>query len=304
MILEMASMSQALSAQATPGDIAVVSRFASPMNRSAEAPDDSSVASLLEADEPPAVVVENEHGVSPFFLTCDHAGWRIPRRLGSLGLPASELERHIAWDIGAEAVARRLAQLLDSALVVQTYSRLVIDCNRALGVASSIVEISEHTQIPGNRGLSADVVAARVRAVFRPYHDRIGQLLDRRRQAGRPTILIAVHSFTPVFKGVARPWHIGILYNRDRRFADLMLQSCREEPDLCVGDNEPYSVGDLTDYTIPMHGEQRGLPHVEIEIRQDLITETSGQSEWAARLARIMAEGERRLTMSSGAVPA
>jgi len=178
---------------------------------------------------------------------------------------------------------------------MQTYSRLVIDSNRAPGVPTSIVTLSESTEIPGNRNLGADQVAARVREVFKPYHDRIVALLDSRKQRKRPTILVAMHSFTPVFKGVARPWHIGVLYNRDRRLAGIMLDLLRAEPDLTVGDNEPYSVGDLTDYTIPVHGEQRGIPHVEIEIRQDLIAGADGQAAWADRLARVLTAAERRL---------
>jgi predicted N-formylglutamate amidohydrolase len=155
--------------------------------------------------------------------------------------------------------------------------------------------------VPGNRRLGADQVAARRREIFEPYHDRIVELLDRRQRSGRPTVLIAMHSFTPVFKGVARPWHVGMLYNRDRRLAQVMLQLLRGEPDLCVGDNEPYSVGDLTDYTIPVHGERRGIPHVEIELRQDLIASPAQQTAWADRLARILAEAYRRLTRERAA---
>ena len=254
-----------------------------------------SMSRLLAPDEPPTFTVDNADGPSPFFLTCDHAGKIIPRRLGSLGVPDSELVRHIAWDIGAAATSRLLSRRLGAALVMQTYSRLVIDSNRAPGVPTSIVTLSESTEIPGNRNLGADQVAARVREVFKPYHDRIVALLDSRKQRKRPTILVAMHSFTPVFKGVARPWHIGVLYNRDRRLAGIMLDLLRAEPDLTVGDNEPYSVGDLTDYTIPVHGEQRGIPHVEIEIRQDLIAGADGQAAWADRLARVLTAAERRL---------
>lgn len=251
---------------------------------------------LLAPDEPPAVIAHNEAGRSPFFLTCDHAGRAIPRRLGSLGLPEAELNRHIALDIGALAVAQQLSQRLDATLIAQPYSRLVIDSNRSPEVASSIVEISELTEIAGNRGLSRAEVEARRREIFEPYHRRIVAALDQRQKEGRPTVLIAVHSFTPVFKGVSRPWQIGVLYNRDTRFADIMLDLLRREGDLTVGDNEPYAVGDLTDYTIPVHGEQRGIPHVELEIRQDLIGDTPGQTAWADRLARILAEAHRRLT--------
>lgn len=253
---------------------------------------------LLDPDEPPPVTLLNEAGGSPFFLTGDHAGAAIPRRLGNLGLSADDRGRHIACDIGIAGVARDLSRLLDAALVLQSYSRLVIDCNRDPTVPSSIPEISEMTEIPGNRGLDEAARAARVAAIFRPYHETIAAALNRRREAGRASVLTALHSFTPVFKGVARPWHVGVLYNRDARLAHPLLALLRTEGDLTVGDNEPYKVGDLTDYTVPVHGERRGLPYVEIEIRQDLIAEPTGQAAWARRLARLLpaayAAAERR----------
>src|SRR6266446_8709996 len=156
---------------------------------------------LLAHDEPLPVSFENEAGRSVFFLTCDHAGRAIPRRLGGLGLPEHETERHIAWDIGIGAVGRQLSRLLDAAMIVQTYSRLVIDCNRDPNVPSSIPEISETTEIPGNRGLNRAAQAARVDAIFRPYHDALAAALDRRAAEARDSVLVALHSFTPVFKG-------------------------------------------------------------------------------------------------------
>ncbi|MGA8381473.1 MAG: N-formylglutamate amidohydrolase [Stellaceae bacterium] len=243
---------------------------------------------LLDPDEPDPAALDNEAGGSAFFLTCDHGGRAIPRRLGRLGLPEPETFRHIAWDIGVAAVGRLLSAQLDAALIVQEYSRLVIDCNRDPSVPSSIAEISEDTPIPGNCGLDPAGRTARIEAVFRPYHDRIGAALDRRRAVGRPTMLVALHSFTPVYKGVSRPWHVGVLYNRDARLAHPFLGLLRAEGDLTVGDNEPYRVTDQTDYTVPVHGERRGLPYLEIEIRQDLIGEPSGQANWAERLARLL----------------
>jgi len=243
---------------------------------------------LLDPDEPGPVTLDNEAGSSVFFLTCDHAGRAFPRRLGRLGLPESETLRHIAWDIGIGAVGRRLSRLLDAAVILQTYSRLVIDCNRDPNVPSSIPEISETTEIPGNRGLSEDARAARVEAIFRPYHNAIAAALDRRAAEARESALVALHSFTPVFKEVSRPWQVAVLFNRDRRLAHSLAELLRAEGDLFVGENEPYTVSDLTDYTVPVHGEQRGLPHVEIELRQDLITDRAGQQEWAERLARLL----------------
>ncbi|MGA2189436.1 MAG: N-formylglutamate amidohydrolase [Steroidobacteraceae bacterium] len=243
---------------------------------------------LLGADEPPPVIEAGRHGKSDFVIVVDHAGRRIPRALKDLGVPESELERHIAWDIGALEVARRMAATLDAALVAQTYSRLVIDCNRDPKVATSIPTVGESTVIPGNQGLSADEVAARRAEIFDPYHAHIRALLDERAAAGRRTILVAQHSMTPVFKGVRREMHAAVLYNRDRRFAGLVLDALRREPGLVIGDNEPYFVSDDTDYSVPRHGEARGLPHVEIEIRQDLIAEGAGQDEWARRLSRVL----------------
>ena len=243
---------------------------------------------LLEPDELVPVTLENEAGTSPFFLTCDHAGRAFPRRLGTLGLPEHETWRHIAWDIGIGRVGRELSRLLDAAVVLQTYSRLVIDCNRDPEVPSSIPEISETTEIPGNHGLSKAERATRVESIFRPYHDAISAALDRRGTAGQLSVVVALHSFTPVFKGVARPWHVAVLFNRDSRLAHALAELLRGEGGLMVGENEPYAVSDLTDYTVPVHGERRGLPHVEIEIRQDLIARPEGQREWAERLARLL----------------
>ncbi len=246
------------------------------------------LALLLDPDEPDPVAFDNKEGPSVFFLTCDHAGRAIPRRLDRLGLPQAETLRHIAWDIGIGAVGERLSGLLGAACVRQRYSRLVIDCNRDPAVPSSIPEVSETTEIPGNRGLGAAVRAARQEAIFRPYHARIAAALDRRAAAGRTTALIALHSFTPVFKGEVRPWHAAVLFNRDARLARCLGALLRAEAGLVIGENEPYAVSDVTDYTVPVHGERRGLPHVEIEIRQDLIAEPVGQAIWAERLARLL----------------
>lgn len=242
---------------------------------------------LLQPDEPPAVTVMRADGKSDFFFTCEHAGNRIPRRLGTLGLGPKDLGRHIAWDIGAKAVSEGLSDRLDATLVCQTYSRLVIDCNRSPDVPAAILAVSEATEVPGNQKVSPREAAARTREVFHPYHDRIEALLDQRAASGRTSILVTLHSFTPSYHGVTRPWHIGLLYNRDARLAKAMFEVLANEPDLCVGDNEPYAVEDESDYTVPVHGERRGIPHIEIEIRQDLIEHAEGQREWADRLARV-----------------
>lgn len=243
---------------------------------------------LLAADEPQPVTVYNAAAASPFLLVADHAGKVIPRGLGRLGLAEAELGRHIAWDIGIAGLGRFMADALDAALIRQNYSRLVIDCNRPLDAASSIPAISESTDIPGNAGLTDADKAARANAIFHPYHDRIEAELERRRQSGRTTALISLHSFTPVFKGETRPWHAAVLYNRDPRFALRLLALLNAEKEFTVGENVPYTVSDASDYTIPVHAERRGLHHVLIEIRQDLIADESGQRDWALRLARLL----------------
>jgi predicted N-formylglutamate amidohydrolase len=248
---------------------------------------------LLTAEDPSPVRVLRAAGASDLFLTADHAGRTIPKALGTLGVSDAEMERHIAWDIGIAAVTEHLSALLDATAVLQTYSRLVIDCNRHPSWPAAMPEISEHTPVPGNLGLSAEAREARVAAIFTPYHDRIAGLLDAR--AKRRTVLIAMHSFTPSFKGESRAMQVGMLYNKDPRLARILLQLLREEGDLVVGDNAPYAVTEDSDYGIPTHGEKRGLAHVEVEIRQDLIASADGQEAWAKRFARLLTAADAAL---------
>jgi predicted N-formylglutamate amidohydrolase len=250
---------------------------------------------LLGPAEPSPFRVLRPHGTAPFVLTADHAGRRMPERLGRLGLTAGDLDRHIAWDIGIAGVTEYLSELLDAPAILQTYSRLVIDCNRTPGLPTSIPLISEATEIPGNQSISAAEAEARRLAIFEPYHAAIRQVLDARLGAGQRTILVAMHSFTPVYLGERRAVEVGVLYNRDPSYPSILLELLRSGGDLVVGDNEPYRVTDTSDYGIPVHGERRGLPHAEIEIRQDLIETTAGQNAWAARMATLLTEADRRL---------
>jgi predicted N-formylglutamate amidohydrolase len=220
---------------------------------------------------------QNSGGRSPFLFTCDHYGRLIPAMLG---------------DLGVSGVAERLSAALDAHLVAQRYSRLVIDCNRPPDAASSIPLISEATLVPGNEGLSREAAQSRRELIFDPYHQRIDAAIDERLRAGRPTVLVSLHSFTPSYAGIRRSWHIGTLYHRDTVLPPLVLQGLRAEPDLVVGDNEPYAVTDDTDYTIPVHGERRGLINSGIEIRQDLISDAAGETAWAERLTRVFSEIE------------
>ena len=250
---------------------------------------------LLSEEDVPPVHEDNAAATSPFLLTSDHYGRLIPGALGDLGLPASEMTRHIAWDVGIAGVADALSQHLGAHLIAQRYSRLVIDCNRPPDVPSSIPRISEATVIPGNEAITREAAQTRQQAIFDPYHRRIAEVIETRLRQSIPTVLVSLHSFTPVYAGIVRPWHIGTLYHRDTQLPPRLLKLLREESDLVVGDNEPYAVSDDTDYTIPVHGEARGLMNTGIEIRQDLITAAAGQITWAERLARIFREIEKML---------
>jgi predicted N-formylglutamate amidohydrolase len=207
------------------------------------------------------------------------------------------LQTHIGWDIGAAEVAQLLAKQLDAVLILQSYSRLVIDCNRLLNSPGSIALVSDNIPIPGNAALTSLDAEQRAAAIFSPYHDRIRLELDTRGAQQRPTVLVSVHSFTPVFQGFVRPWHVGTLYNRDPRVARALMRELRADPTLVVGDNEPYAASDATDFAIPQHAELRRLPHVGIEIRQDLIGDRAGQQLWARRLAEALT---RSLESSAG----
>jgi predicted N-formylglutamate amidohydrolase len=243
---------------------------------------------LLAPDEPPPFEILNPKAASPWVINCDHASNRVPRALGTLGLTDAELARHIGWDIGAAAVTRGLVARLDAWAILQNYSRLVIDCNRRLDVPSSIPVRSENTDIPGNIGITGEDADRRRQEVFAPYHAAIAAALDARKAVGRATLLVAMHSFTPIYDGQYRPMQAAVLYNRDPRLASALYHRLCAEPGLVVGDNEPYHVADDTDYAVPVHAEPRGLAHVEIEIRQDLIADAAGQAEWIERFARLL----------------
>ncbi len=243
----------------------------------------SHVRPLLAADEPPPFTLVNPEGAASAVLVCDHASNRIPRGLGNLGLEADQLGEHIAWDPGAAEVARGLAARLDAPLLLGGYSRLVIDLNRPLANPESIPEQSDGVPIPGNLGLTRQARAQRVAALYDPYHQAIARLLASR--AERATLLFSIHSFTPVLGDERRPWPVSIACWHDRRLADRMLHALRLRGDLLVGDNQPYGVDDVHDYTLPTHGEGRGIPYVMIEIRQDGLPHPADVAAWVERLA-------------------
>lgn len=236
---------------------------------------------------PAPVRVLNGMGASRYVLLCEHAARYIPEEYKGLGLAADDLTRHIAWDIGAANVAEALSTLLDAPLVMAGYSRLLIDLNRPIGSATSIPEVSENTVIPGNVALTPEERARRIALFFEPYQQAVRQLLDARRESARATTIVGIHSFTPVYKGITRPWHAGILYRKASRFGHALAQALGGGAKF-IAENEPYQIEDDSDYTVPVHGEARGLDAVLVEIRQDLITDREGAGSWAARLAAAL----------------
>jgi predicted N-formylglutamate amidohydrolase len=243
---------------------------------------------FFESDEPSPVRVLVETTPSPFLLTVDHASNQIPRTLENLGLCTTERYRHIAWDIGIAGVAEQLAERLNATTVLQNYSRLVIDCNRQPNLPDAFPTISETTLIPGNLNLSDLDRQARRKAIFDPYHRTIAEQIHQRKERGQHTIYVALHSFTPIFKGKLRPMHVAVLYNRTPRFAKRLAELLRVEEGLTVAENAPYRVSDETDYGVPIHAEKGGLDYVLIEIRQDLLTTETERDAWAKRLARLL----------------
>ncbi len=237
---------------------------------------------LLGPDDPPAVEVLNGDNRHSVVLVCEHAGQAVPTQLGDLGLPPGAIDDHIGWDIGARAVAVQVAQRLGAPLVMQRYSRLVIDCNRPPEAPDAMPEISDGVMVPGNRNLGEADRTARVTEIFAPFHAKVTDLLDQ--YPCRATF--AIHSFTPQMNGQGRPWDIGFLYRHDTD-TSTRLQSIIQamRPDLIIGMNQPYQIDDASDWFVPRHGEASGLAHSLIEIRNDHIRDATGQAAWADLLA-------------------
>jgi predicted N-formylglutamate amidohydrolase len=238
---------------------------------------------LLTAGDPPPFEPVNLAGRSSTVLICDHASNRIPARLGDLGLGAEALQTHIAWDPGAAAVARALSGLLDAPLLLSGYSRLVIDCNRPPASPDSIAERSAGIAVPGNREVTEPQRRQRIDELFTPYHRAIEALLDAR--TGQPTRLLSIHSFTPILDGMVRPWVVGVASRRARGFAAGLIHALRGCNLGVVGDNQPYAIDDAHDYSLPTHGERRGIDHAMVEIRQDGLREPADAWRWAEYLA-------------------
>lgn len=244
------------------------------------------VQAPMESHDPVRVV--NAAGKGRYVVVCEHASNWLPAALGTLGLDESDMKRHIAWDPGAQPVARRLSELLDATLVESCVSRLAIDCNRPLDAPDLIAEISETTRIPGNAGLGAAAREERIALSHRPFHEALEKVIQSRAASGRPTWIVTVHSFTPIYRGVSRPWHIGIIHDDDDRVAAPLLAGLERVDGIVVGENEPYSPADRVYYTLERHARPRDLPCAMIEIRNDEITDAAAQERWAERLASIL----------------
>jgi predicted N-formylglutamate amidohydrolase len=245
-------------------------------------------ATLLGRDDPAPFVVLGEGGAAPALIVCDHASRAVPLALDRLGLEELPTWQHIAWDIGAGELARGLAHALDAPAVLAGYSRLVVDCNRAPDAADAFRTESDGWVIPGNQQLTAEARRARLATIFDPYHECIAAMLAGFRTRGTVPLLIAVHSFSPIVGGQQRPWHAGVLWNHDAANARRLLAGLRNQPGLVVGDNEPYSGKHPGNYTIDHHANENGLPHVCIEVRQDLLGSPAGLERWVRLLARVI----------------
>lgn len=242
----------------------------------------------MDGAEAGPVRVFNRAAAGPFVLVCDHASNHVPEAYGTLGLPESDLMRHIAWDPGAAPVSRRMAVLLDAVLVESTISRLIVDCNRPLDAPDLMPALSESTEIPANRSVPVDERTRRIALAHAPFHDAIDAIVAERQAAGRATAIVSVHSFTPVYRGIPRPWHVGVIHDDDERLSAPMIAALSAIDGIVVGDNEPYSPADRVYYTLERHARARGLPCAMIEIRNDDIGDEAGQALWADRLADIL----------------
>ncbi|WP_454816114.1 N-formylglutamate amidohydrolase [Labrys neptuniae] len=239
---------------------------------------------LDQADWPPALEIMNEGGRSPIVLICEHASNHMPAEYEGLGLGAADLSRHIAWDVGAAEVTRHLSRLLDAPAFLAGYSRLLIDLNRPLGAPSSIPAVSEATKVPGNLGLGPAERKRREAVMFHPFHQGVARFLDARKARGEGSVIVAIHSYTPVFHGKQRPWHAGVLFAQAASMGRTVIEALRgRNPALLVEANVPYVI-DANDYAIPVHGDQRGNPAILIEIRNDLIATPDGAARWAGYL--------------------
>lgn len=251
---------------------------------------DPSPPPLLAADEPPPFTVLHPEATRPLLLLCDHASHRLPRVLGDLGVSETARLSHIGWDPGAAAVCRLLADRFQATAILSSYSRLVVDLNRAPGDPSAIPAVSDHLPIPGNQGLSEAEAKRRTEALFWPYHHEVAERIAHLWRLGRPPIIVSIHSCVPAMDGQRRPWHIGLMYNHDDRVTRAMLAALSgRRPWAVLGENQPYSGKDIG-FTVNTHAEPAGLPSLGVEFRQDLVTDAAGIADWAALFGDALAE--------------
>jgi predicted N-formylglutamate amidohydrolase len=236
----------------------------------------------------PAVAIERANAPSPVVLVCDHASNYLPSHYGSLGLAANDLLKHFAWDPGALAISRRLSELLDAPLAYGCVSRLLLDVNRDPSDLDSIVETADGVLVPGNTALSTAERERRVEEVYAPFHAAVEGLLAERAGRGIRSALVAIHTYAPNLRGIARPWHCGVIFARDARIGEALVNGLRAEAGLTVGVNEPYAPSDRVYHTMSRHGEDYGIPAVMIEVRNDLVSNDDGQRAWAMRLAPLL----------------
>jgi len=240
---------------------------------------------LIGPGDPPPFMIYNDNGKAPVLLVADHASPYFPANMNQLGLADWVLDQHVAWDIGSDRLTRFLSDRLDAPAVLAGFSRLIVDPNRQLDTPSAFMEISDGIAIPGNIGLDETQKALRVQSFFKPYHDAIADRLNAFEQRGIIPAFISVHTCTPVFDRIVRPWHICIMWDKDPRISQPLIDHFNRMEEICIGDNEPYSGRHPNDFTLDHHAEPAGLPHLGIEVRQDLVNDSSGARRWADILA-------------------
>lgn len=243
---------------------------------------------LIGPGDPPPYTIYNEQGDAPFILVCDHASRAFPRAMNQLGVADWVLDRHVAWDIGSDSLTRQLADRFNAPAVMAGYSRLIVDLNRQLNHDSAFLSVSDGIAIPGNLELSEEEKQLRTRSFFKPYHDAIQARIELFRDQGRIPAIISIHTCTPVYDRIVRKWHIGVMWDKDPRIARPLLENLAGMPEVCVGDNEPYSGQHPNDFTIDHHAESAGLPCVGVEVRQDLVASAEGAAHWSGVLGEAL----------------
>jgi predicted N-formylglutamate amidohydrolase len=245
---------------------------------------------VAKPDPHSAFRILRPEGKGRFIIFCDHASNRIPAELENLGLPASELGRHIAWDIGAAGITAELSDIFDAPAILCGTSRLVVDCNRQIHAHDLIPEVSDGATVPGNRDLSEAARQLRIEQWFEPYHAAIESIIADREARGLTSIALSIHSMTACLAGNVRPWQIALSSHKDRSLVDPIIEALRRPGNVTVGDNQPYDLDPAVDYSIPFHAMRRNMPHIQVEFRQDEVADPAGQVHWARYFAGVLAQ--------------